>query len=290
MSTSKTVMVVGATGARGGAAVDALLSRGHSVVAITRNPSSDAAKALTARGVDVRQGEYGDAASIVSASTGADSAFAVSTSFEVGTQGEIEQGKTLVNALDATKIGHIVFSTVGSADQNTGVAHFDGKYEIEKHLATLDTPSTVMGPAFFMENLLAPWSIPTLKQGSVSAGLPEYRKLQQIAVKNIGDFGAVLIERGQTVFGDRYDFAGDELTNLQAVAQISKATGKTISYQGFPAEGLREQSGDMADMFAWFDAVGYSADIPALHCDFADVAWLNYADWLALQNWSFLDQ
>ena len=76
---------------------------------MTRNPGSDAAKALAARGVDVRQGEYDDPAAIARAVEGADSAFAVSTSFEVGTAAEIDQGKALINALHAGDVGHIVF-------------------------------------------------------------------------------------------------------------------------------------------------------------------------------------
>ena len=289
MSNTKTVMVVGATGAQGGATVNALLERGQKVIAVTRNPNSDAAKALSERGVDVRRGEYTDAASITRAARDADSAFAVSTSFEVGPAAEVDQGKTLVNALHAAGVGHIVFSSVGGADKNTGIAHFDGKYEIEKHLASLDTPSTVMAPVYFMENLLAPWGLPALREGAYSAGMPGDRVLQQIAVKNIGDFAAALIERGEAVYGKRFDIAGDELTNDEVVAQVSKAAGRAISYQGFPAEGLREQSADMADMFNWFNDAGYSADIAALRKEFSDIAWLNYSEWLAMQDWSILD-
>jgi len=289
MSDQKTIFVAGATGAQGGAAVNALLERGHKVIAMTRNPASDAAQALSARGVDVRQGNYTDANAITAAASGADSAFAVSTSFEVGPEGEIDQGKSLLDALQAAGVGHIVFSTVGSADKATGVAHFDGKYEIEKHLASLDTPSTVMGPVYFMENLLSPWGQPKLGEGVYAAGMPGERKLQQVAVKNIGDFAAALIERGEAVYGKRYDIAGDDLTGEEAVAQISKATGRAITYQGFPADAMREQSPDMADMFTWFDKVGYSADIEGLRRDFPDVAWLDYPEWLAQQDWTFLN-
>ena len=194
-----------------------------------------------------------------------------------------------MNALNFAGVGHIVFSSVGSAEEKTGIAHFDGKYQIEKHLATLSMPSSILAPVYFMENLLAPWGIPGLKEGTLAAGMPGDRVLQQIAVKNIGDFAAALIERGEAVYGKRFDIAGDELTNEEVVAKVSKAADRTISYQGFPAEGLREQSADMADMFNWFNDVGYSADIAALRKEFSDVAWLSYSDWLAMQDWSILD-
>ena len=111
MSVKKTVFVAGATGAQGGATTNALLERGHSVIAITRNPNSDAAKALASRGVDVRTGDYADTDSIERAAAGADAAFAVTTSFEAGTDAEIEFGKTLVSALNDAGVGHIVFSS-----------------------------------------------------------------------------------------------------------------------------------------------------------------------------------
>ncbi|NRA86677.1 MAG: NmrA/HSCARG family protein [Rhizobiales bacterium] len=285
MSNTKTIFVARATGAQGGATIDALLNKGHKVIAMTRNPQSDAGKALTARGVDVRKGDYTDTASIISAAKGADAAFAVSTSFEVGPEAEIEQGKALISALHNAGVGHIVFSTVGSADKKTGIAHFDGKYEIEKHLTSLSTPSTIMAPVFFMENLTSPWGQPKLNEGIYAAGMPGDRILQQIAVKNIGDFAAALIERGESVYGKRYDIAGDAVSGEEAVIQISKAAGKTVNYQGFPAESLREQ---MADMFHWFNEVGYTADVAGLRKEFPDVPWLNYSQWLALQDWTFM--
>lgn len=288
MSKSKSVYVAGATGAQGGAVVNALLERGYSVIATTRNPKSDNAQALAARGVDIRQGDYTDSTAIMNAAKGADSAFAVSTSFEVGAKAEIEQGRSLLNALHDAGVGHIVLSTVGGADKNTGIAHFDGKYEIEKHLSILDTPSTVMAPVFFMENALSPWTQPKLGEGIYTAAMPAERKLQQIAVKNIGDFAVALIARGEPVFGSRYDIAGDDLSGTEAVAQMSKASGREISYQGFPVKQLRAQSEDVADMFTWFNNVGYTSDIPALKQEFPDVAWLKFSDWLALQDWGFL--
>ena len=55
MTDKRTVFVTGATGQQGGAVARALLARGHKVRALTRNPSSDAAKALAAAGVDPEQ-------------------------------------------------------------------------------------------------------------------------------------------------------------------------------------------------------------------------------------------
>lgn len=65
MSTSKLVLVAGATGNQGGAVVQALLNQGHQVRALTRNPASSAARRLSERGVQIAVGDFTDHDSLV---------------------------------------------------------------------------------------------------------------------------------------------------------------------------------------------------------------------------------
>lgn len=63
----KLVTIVGATGAQGGSVVDYLLkskSQEYTIRAVTRSPSSAAAKALAARGIEIVQAELTDAAAL----------------------------------------------------------------------------------------------------------------------------------------------------------------------------------------------------------------------------------
>jgi uncharacterized protein YbjT (DUF2867 family) len=63
-----TLTVVGATGVQGGSVIDSALNvGGYKVRAITRNASSDKAKALAARGVDIVTADLNDLASLVRA-------------------------------------------------------------------------------------------------------------------------------------------------------------------------------------------------------------------------------
>jgi uncharacterized protein YbjT (DUF2867 family) len=103
-------------------------------------------------------------------------------------------------------------------------------------------------------------------------------------------FVAAVIERSDTVFGRRFDIAGDELTGDQAAAILSKVTGREIRYEGFPPEVLRAQSENMARMFGWFDSTGYAADIKNLRRDFPEVMWHTFEQWAREQDWSVLDQ
>jgi len=196
-----------------------------------------------------------------------------------------------VAVADAAKqagVGHLVFSSVASADRQTGIPHFDSKYEVEKHITTLNIPYTISAPVFFMDNFFAPWFLPSIQEGTLKFAMPVDRPLQQVSVDNIGAFGAALIERRDSVFGQRFDFAGDELTGEQTVAVISKASGKTIGYEGFDPEFMRADNSDFADMFVWFNKVGYSVDTQKLRQDFPEVQWQNFEDWASKQDWSVL--
>ena len=239
MADKQIVLVAGATGSQGGAVADALLSRGHTVIALTRNPESENARKLVERGATVAAGDFTERDSLIRAATGAGTAYIMTTPFETGTAAETEQGIAMVEAMKAAAIGHLVFGSVASADQGTGIPHFDSKYEVEKRLASVGVPYSIVAPVYFMENLLAPWNLPALREGKLAVAMPADRPLQQVAVSDIGAFAAALIERREAVFGKRYDIAGDELTGAQMAAAVSKASRREIRYEGFSPDVLR---------------------------------------------------
>ena len=289
MSPSRLVLVTGATGSQGGSVVQALLAQGHQVRGMTRNADSPAAKQLRQQGVEVVAGDFTDPDSLVRAASGVDTIFTMTTPFEEGVNAETAQGIAITNAAKEAGVGHLVYSSVADADKATGVPHFDSKYEVEKHIASSGVPYTIIAPVYFMDNLTAPWTVPDLRQGKLAAALPAGRPLQQIAVQDIGAFAAAIIERRDSVFGRRFDIAGDELTGEESAAILSEATGRNIQYESFPPDALRAQSEDMALMYEWFDATGYSADIAGLRHDFPEVTWHDFVTWVGQQDWSMLD-
>jgi uncharacterized protein YbjT (DUF2867 family) len=79
MPQSELVLVTGATGKQGGPVVEALLTRGHQVRALTRNAASPAANRLREQGVEIAVGDLTDHDSLVRAARGADAVYAMST-------------------------------------------------------------------------------------------------------------------------------------------------------------------------------------------------------------------
>jgi uncharacterized protein YbjT (DUF2867 family) len=66
--------------------------------------------------------------------------------------------------------------------KKTGIPHFESKYKVEQHIKNLGIPHTIIGPTFFMENLLGPG----LKQSRLALPLSSSTILQQSALENIG--------------------------------------------------------------------------------------------------------
>jgi uncharacterized protein YbjT (DUF2867 family) len=290
MKNSLKVLVSGATGNQGGAVVRSLLDRGHQVRALTRNTESTSAKVLAALGVELVQGNFDDAESLQNALTGVDSFYMMGSPMEGGVEAEVKQGIELADAAKAANVGHLVYGSVANASLATGIPHFDSKYQIEQYIKTLGIPYTISAPVFFMDNFVAPWSLEALKAGKIYLAMPGSLVLQQVSVKNIGDFVASIITRRDEVFGQRFDFAGDELTADQSAAMLSETTGRDIEFVNLPLSEIEKQSEDMAAMFKWFDQVGYNVNITALKQKFDDVEWQLFSDWAASHDWAFMHE
>jgi uncharacterized protein YbjT (DUF2867 family) len=279
------ILITGATGQQGGATARELLAAGHKVRAMTRNPASEAAKALAALGAEVVQGDLNDAASVRRALAGAWGAFAVQNTWEAGVEQEEVQGKAFATLAREAGVQHFVYASVGSAHRATGIPHFDNKWRIEETIRGLGFPSfTILRPAFFMENLAGPWFKPAIDQGMLAVGIKPGTKLQMIAVTDIGKYGRLAFERHAELNGKAVDIAGDEMTMPEAATILSAQLGKPVTHFQVPIEEVRKASEDFALMLEWFDRVGYEADI-AGNAKAWGIRPTPFAEWAAGVTW-----
>jgi uncharacterized protein YbjT (DUF2867 family) len=147
---SGVVAVVGATGQQGGATARALLSAGVSVRALVRDPQKPAAQALAAAGAQLAVADFDDPASVQTAFDGVARVFAMTTmSSGRGTQGEVNDGILLADAVKAAGVEHLVYSSVGGAERHTGIPHFESKRRVEEHIESLGLPATFVRQTFF---------------------------------------------------------------------------------------------------------------------------------------------
>jgi uncharacterized protein YbjT (DUF2867 family) len=252
---------------------------------MVRDPAGARAQALAERGIDLVRGDFDHADSLAPAVGGVDSVFAVTTPM-AGIATEVRHGKAIVDAAEKAGVGHFVFSSVAGADQRTGIPHFDSKYDIEVYLRERDIPWTITAPAYFYDNAVFPWNLGDLKQGRFRQAMKPSLELQQVSVRDIGRFNALVLERRDPFIGERIDFAADQVTGADMAAAIGAASGRSIEYVEQSLDEVRAQFADMAIMYEWFDRVGFSADVPGLRSSYPEVDWLTFEQWSQTQDWT----
>ena len=273
------ILVTGATGQQGGSLAKLLLQKKHKVYALTRNAQSSAAQDLRNRGANIVKGDLDDSDSLKRAVKDVESVFLMGTPFEDGTEGEIRRGKLMADIAKENNIEHLVYSSVANADKNTGIPHFESKYKVEQHVKNLGIPHTIIGPTFFMENLVGPG----LEQGQLALPLSLSTTLQQSALENIAEFSALVLERRKPFLGKRIDIASDEVTGEQAAEILSNVLGNKIRYVPITLEQVYQANEDMARMYEWYEKAGTGIDIASLHQEYPEVNWLTFRDWAKLR-------
>ena len=208
------------------------------------------------------------------------------TPFEDGTEGETRRGKLMADIAKENKVEHLVYSSVANADKNTGIPHFESKYKVEQHIRNLGIPYTIIGPTFFMENLLGPQLWPGLEQGQLALPLSPSTILQQSALENIAEFSALVLERRKPFLAKRIDIASDEVTGEQATNILSNVLGQRIRYLPVPLEQVYQENEDMARMYEWYEKEGTGIDILRLHQEYPEVNWMTFKNWAENQNWN----
>jgi uncharacterized protein YbjT (DUF2867 family) len=269
----KIIAVVGATGAQGGGLARAILndkSSKFAVRAITRNPSSDKAKALAAQGAEVVKADLDDPASVERAFKGAYGAFCVTNFWEhFSPEKETAQAKTMAHAAKAAGIQHAIWSTfedtrdyvpltderMPTLQDNYKVPHFDAKAEANKYFAELGVPTTLLYTSGYWENLIFfGWGPQKAEDGSLFVVFPmDDVKLPMIAVEDIGRCAYGIFKRGKDYIGKTVGVAGEHMTGTEIAQTLSDSLGKPIAYNAVPPDVYRSfdfpGADDIGNMF-----------------------------------------
>ncbi|KZP12649.1 NAD(P)-binding protein [Athelia psychrophila] len=275
---SRIVAVFGATGTQGSSVVNALLQdKTFAPRAITRNPSSDAAKALAARGVEVVTGDLWDEESIRKALTGCEAVFGVTDFGDPSilggdARGEITQGKLLIDIAKEVGVQFFVWSSLPngtkvSKGKYTGVPQFDGKVEVEDYLKASGLPGAVVCTGWFAENIFKfPGTFGKGEDGTYELGIPCFSSTSPSAITWVGNaLGTSVLallnhyqDRADEILGKIFYVGNAHMTYPDFAAVLSKAIDKPVRFVSVPTTGIQP----LDDMYKLMSEFGMYRDSP----------------------------
>ena len=249
MADQKIIAVVGATGAQGGGLVRAIANDPEATFrarAITRDPRSDAAKALAAMpNVEVVVGDLEDPESIEAAFQGAHGAFCVTFFWvDFSPETEMRHATTMAGAAKAASVDHVVWSTLEDTrrwvkddrmptlQKRYKVPHYDGKEEADAAFRDAGVPTTFLRTAFYWENFIYFGAGPArAEDGVLTLTMPMGdKRLPGMASEDIGKIALGIFKRGDEFIGRTVSVAGEHLTGSQLAEKLGAAIGEEVRY------------------------------------------------------------
>jgi uncharacterized protein YbjT (DUF2867 family) len=283
--TTRPVLVVGATGRQGGSVLRYLIERQIPVRALIRSSEGARARGLAGRGAEIAVGDMEDPRSLARAMAGVRGVFSMQDYWSVGAEREVRQGKNMADAAAEAGVEHFVYSSAGGADRDSGIAHFETKWVIEQHIRARRLPATFLRPVAFMNNYYIPAVEKALLKGKLRDGVKADVPYQTIAPDDIGKFAALAFARPQQFTGLALEIAGSELTNPQAAEVFSRVLGRPVRFRRIPMPVVRAMGKEFYQMFRWFNAGGFQADIAGLRRDYPQIRLTSLEEWLRSEGW-----
>jgi uncharacterized protein YbjT (DUF2867 family) len=247
---SRIIAVTGATGAQGGGLIRAILAdpdSGFTARAITRNPSSEAAVAMAAKGVDVVQADLDDEASLTRAFADVHGIFCVTNFWEhFSPEREKAQARNLANAVAAADPAHVIWSTLEDVRDyvplsdsrmptlmgSYKVPHFDAKAEANAFFRDAGVPMTYLYTSFYWDNMISFGMGPVRgEDGNLAVTFPlADAPLPSIAAGDIGACAYGIFREGASWIGRSVGIAGEHLTGSDMAAGLTDILGEEVRY------------------------------------------------------------
>ncbi|WP_331371549.1 SDR family oxidoreductase [Sinorhizobium chiapasense] len=165
------ILVTGASGYVGGAALKRLSERGHPVSAMVRNLGR--AAEVRAGGVPIRIANYDDRASLERAFEGADRLVFVASDGDA--RAVMRQHANVIDAAADAGVGHIVFTSIVDIDAASAFYFTPVYRDAERRLAERGTGATILRCGLYADLILSNWLRPARETGEIAVPLADAR-------------------------------------------------------------------------------------------------------------------
>lgn len=223
------IVITGASGQLGRLVIAQLLETvpASRLVAAVRDPAK--VVDLAAKGVQVRQADYSQPATLDRAFEGAEKVLLISSS-EVGQR--VTQHQAVIDAAKRAGVKLLAYTSVLHADTSAlGLA--EEHRQTEAALAQSGVPAVVLRNGWYHENYTA--GVAHAVANGAHFGSAGEGRISSAARADYARAAAVVLTAAEDQAGKVYELAGDESYTLKEfAAQIAEQSGKPIIYTDLP--------------------------------------------------------
>ena len=230
------ILVTGATGHFGKAAIDFLLKKVNSseLAALVRDTKK--AADLSAEGVEVRQGDYFNYNSLVKAFEGVEKILFVSSS---DLTNRVTQHANVINAAKAANVKHIVYTSVLNPPEKPYFSAGTDHIETERLLKDSGVAHTILRNAFYFETL--PMFLgDALETGRIFFPAGDGR-LSNASRIDMAEAAANVLSGGGHENKIYEIGANDSFSFADVAVALSELAGKQIEYVDIPLEAFKAE-------------------------------------------------
>ncbi len=244
---SSVILIVGGTGTQGGNVAKELLTYGHQVRILSRNPDSGTAKAMEQLGAEVMKGDLREPASLAPVMDGVKAIFSAQYSDPADPAIEVYNTRNMVKAAKEQGIEQIIHTSVAGTnifprwDKSPVLSRvWESKYQVEELIRHGGFSYwTILHPSWFMENFaepLAQYMAPELKEGKLFGVLHPHTPIKLNCGEDSAKLARFGFENPEQFHAKDINIAAEELSMVQISGTLSNVLGRTIIYEEVPKE------------------------------------------------------
>lgn len=240
MFSSKTALVLRATGSQGKGVVRHLVESGWKVHALVSDPSEARAVALQqSDNVTLYKGALGDHASIEAAIAGTNAVFLTQMPSWVD-DSELQDATAVLTLAKAAGVKYLVYSSVLTLNDPDIRDHIIspimapallGKLAVEALVRSSGMRYTILRPGWFMTNLLPPMAdmmFPGISEGSFVSSYTPDTIITAVDPDDVGAFTVAAFNDPKKFSGKAVSIVGQLITVTDLLAGIEKVTGRVL--------------------------------------------------------------
>jgi len=298
----KLIVVFGATGRQGGSVVDALLKAGKwKVRGITRDPTSEVAKALTQKGVEVIKANSSIKEDLEKAIDGAYGVFALTNFWDKDIYGkqnfseEQRQAELMADVSLAKGVEYFIFSSLHNVKEiskgTLSLPHWTGKNLAEQYARKLSKENPKFVSSFFYAGCYVGniFSWPKRDPEGVVHWTNILKTDTPVPIfvpEDTGPIVAYMFDRPQELSGKYVHGASEYITPAQVLNIYDRVTGDKSVYHFVEPELMKGKFPDeLIENMIWINDYGYyhGEDISATKKMHPEI--LSFEGWLKKTGW-----